>query len=168
MYPTEMIPSPPPKDRSTVISSAQPQTPQSPSFSGAQNQALFSDVTSISSTDSLNSVSSNQTARIGLSREKNRLTLRAYLHSLFSSSSLIASSPVVRSFITADPIQLNAQEVEDAKRREEADNVREQGRKTFAKEIALRVDGLRAAIKGVKSDMMSEGEISCCISHSPL
>ncbi|KAF8204999.1 hypothetical protein BJ912DRAFT_1018228 [Pholiota molesta] len=41
-------------------------------------------------------------------------------------------------------------------RREEADRVRDEGRKKFAKEIASRVEGLRDAVKSVKGDIMGK------------
>ena len=91
-----------------------------------------------------------------LAREKNRLTLRSYLHSLLASPT-IGSSPVLRSFLLSGPTTLSQEELEDAKSREEADNAREEGRKRFAKEIATRIDGLRGAVKNVKSDIMGEG-----------
>lgn len=91
-----------------------------------------------------------------LAREKNRLTLRSYLHSLLTSSTT-ASSPVLRSFLLSGPTTLSSEELEDAKKREEADNTREDGRKKFAKEIASRIDGLRDAVKDVKGDIMGQG-----------
>jgi hypothetical protein len=48
--------------------------------------------------------------------------------------------------------------LEDVKRREEADMVRDDGRKRFAKEIACRVDGLRDAVRSVKGDIMGKGD----------
>jgi len=92
-----------------------------------------------------------------LPREKNRLTLRSYLRSLLASSSTIASSPVLRSFLLSGPTTLSPGELEDAKKREEADDLREDGRKRFAKEIAGRIDGLRDAVKSVKGDIMGKG-----------
>lgn len=92
-----------------------------------------------------------------LAREKNRLTLRSYLNSLLASST-IASSHVLRSFLLSGQITLTADEIEDSKRREEADKMREEGRKRFAREIAARVDGLRDAVKSVKGDIMGQGE----------
>lgn len=91
-----------------------------------------------------------------LAREKNRLTLRSYLHSLLASST-IGSSPVLRHFLLSGSTTLSPEELEDAKSREEADNAREEGRKTFAKEIAARIDALRGAVKDVKSNIMGEG-----------
>lgn len=94
-----------------------------------------------------------------LSREKNRLTLRAYLHSLISTS-VTAHSPVLLSFLLSGPTTLSQREVEDAQRREEADRTREDGRKKFAREIANRVDGLREAVQSVKGDLMGKGRKS--------
>jgi hypothetical protein len=91
-----------------------------------------------------------------LAREKNRLTLRAYLHSLMASSTF-TNSPQLRSFLTAGPTRLSPEEELDARRREEADALRDDGRKRFAREIADRVDGLRDALRSVKGEMMGKG-----------
>ncbi|KZO98012.1 hypothetical protein CALVIDRAFT_535609 [Calocera viscosa TUFC12733] len=90
-----------------------------------------------------------------LSREKNRLTLRAYLHALLASP-ILAGSPVLKSFLTANPIRLSAEEEEDMRRREEADQVREEGRKRFAKEVAERVEALRGSMREVKGSLMAK------------
>lgn len=102
-----------------------------------------------------------------LAREKNRLTLRSYLHTLMASPTVL-SSPVFRSFLLSDPITLTNEEIEDAKRREEADRVREDGRKKFAKEIAGRVDALRDALRSVKGDIMGKSGFSIAPSHRNL
>uniref|UniRef100_A0A5K1JUL8 Protein kinase Ukc1p n=1 Tax=Ganoderma boninense TaxID=34458 RepID=A0A5K1JUL8_9APHY len=90
-----------------------------------------------------------------LSREKNRLTLRSYLHTLLSSS-VFASSPVLRSFLLSSPTRLTEEELADARRREEADRMREDGRMRFAKEITARVDGLRETVRGVKGELLGK------------
>ncbi len=77
-------------------------------------------------------------------------------------STTLASSPVLRSFLLSGPITLTQEEREDVKRRENADRTREDGRKKFAKEIASRVDALRDAVKSVKGDIMGKGEPPCC------
>jgi len=92
-----------------------------------------------------------------LAREKNRMTLRAYLHSLMTSAT-IASSPVLKSFLLSGPTRLSPEEEEDAKRREEADQVREEGRRQFAAEIAARVEGLRDSVRAVKGDMVGKSK----------
>jgi hypothetical protein len=55
------------------------------------------------------------------------------------------------------PTSLSPEELEDAHQREEADQLREEGRKRFAREIASRVEGLRAAVRGMKGDIMGKG-----------
>jgi len=155
-HPNEPIPSPPVKDRSTVSSQSTP-SPLSPtpSFQSTNSPSYES--------NALLSPSSHQsTVPSRLAREKNRLTLRAYLHSLLSSST-IASSPVLKSFLLSGPTTLSREELDDAHRREEADKVREDGRKRFAMEIASRVNGLRDAVKGVKGDIMGKGNFNSSI-----
>lgn len=92
-----------------------------------------------------------------LQREKNRLTLRAYIHTLLASSTL-ASSPVLESFLVSEPTTLTPEEEEDARRRVEVDRIREEGRQKFAQEIGNRVDKLRQNIMGVKGDIMGQGK----------
>ncbi|KAJ3508861.1 hypothetical protein NLJ89_g5523 [Agrocybe chaxingu] len=155
-HPEEAVRPPPAKDRSYVtapiMSPNGTRPPMSPSpLTRQSTSSTFNDYDP--PTPSLDQFSSTAPSR--LTREKNRLTLRSYLHSLMSSST-IASSPVLRSFLLSGPITLTPDEMEDAKRREEADNVREDGRKRFAKEIASRVDGLRDAVKSVKGDLMGK------------
>ncbi|KAJ6613417.1 hypothetical protein B0H10DRAFT_2165289 [Mycena sp. CBHHK59/15] len=144
-HPTEDVRPPPAKDRTTVSAppTASPLSP-APTFASRQ-QAMWDDP------DPPPQI--QQISR--LAREKNRLTLRAYLHSLLASYG-IASSPVLRSFLLSGPTTLSREEVEDALKREEADRVRDDGRKHFAKEIASRVDGLRDAVKSVKGDIMGK------------
>ncbi|CAK5263047.1 unnamed protein product [Mycena citricolor] len=143
-HPSEEIRSPPVKDRTTVTAPPSATSPLSPAPSFASQQS-WDDYPSGSQVQ--------QNSR--LAREKNRLTLRAYLHSLLASP-VIASSPVLRSFLLSGPTVLSREEIEDGFRREEADRVRDEGRKQFAKEIANRVDGLRAAVKSVKGDIMGK------------
>ncbi|KAH9943424.1 uncharacterized protein BXZ73DRAFT_97466 [Epithele typhae] len=102
-------------------------------------------------TNGTNGGMAQQAAR--LSREKNRLTLRSYLHTLLSSSTF-SSSPVLKSFLLSGPTRLSEEELADAKRREEADRMREDGRMRFAKEITARVDSLRDTVRGVKGELM--------------
>ncbi|KAF8076412.1 hypothetical protein FPV67DRAFT_1407785 [Lyophyllum atratum] len=143
-HPNEHIRPPPPKDRTAVVN-----VPMSP----PPNSSWDSDPYSQSSIPQSASQVGLSTSR--LAREKNRLTLRSYLHSLLATST-VASSPVLKSFLLSGPITLSREELEDAQRREEADHVREDGRKRFAKEIASRVEGLREAVKSVKGDVMGK------------
>ncbi|KAJ7682778.1 hypothetical protein DFH06DRAFT_304506 [Mycena polygramma] len=144
-HPTEDIRPPPAKDRTTVTAppSSSPLSP-APTFASRQ-QSMWDDP---DPTPQIQQISR-------LAREKNRLTLRAYLHSLLASY-IIASSPVLKSFLLSGPTTLTRDEIEDSLVREEADRVRDQGRKQFAKEIANRVEALRDAVKSVKGDIMGK------------
>lgn len=146
-YPDAVIRPPPPKDHGYVNAGAAPKPPNSLDYYGPgdSNESLPMSPTG-------GNISSS--ARLG--REKNRLSLRAYLRSLISTS-VTAHSPVLLSFLLSGPTTLSQSEVEDAQRREEADRTREAGRKKFAKEIASRVDGLREAVQSVKGDLMGKG-----------
>ncbi|KAG6880037.1 hypothetical protein C0992_007354 [Termitomyces sp. T32_za158] len=143
-HPNEQIRPPPPKDRTAVMS-----TPISTMPLNTYDSAPYSSM-NIPQSPSQTGLSTSR-----LAREKNRLTLRSYLHTLLAASK-IASSPVIMSFLLSGPVNLTQAELEDAQRREEADKTREEGRKRFAKEIASRVDGLREAIKSVKGDVMGK------------
>lgn len=152
-HPEELIKSPPQKDR-THITVTSPITPSLPRQSMSSENDSYDPPTAPEPTSRL-------------AREKNRLTLRSYLHTLMASPTVL-SSPVFRSFLLSDPITLTNEEIEDAKRREEADRVREDGRKKFAKEIAGRVDALRDALKSVKGDIMGKSGFSIALGHRNL
>lgn len=165
----EEIRPPPPKDRSQVVVS----TPTNSAFSIRSYLYGATPTASASASGSQSPVHANDSAETlgspttpasmqsqSLSREKNRLTLRGYLNSLLSHSSAVASSPVLRSFLLSDPIRLTEEERRDAERREEADRVREEGKKKFSEEIAARVEALRGAVRGVRGDMMGAGGYS--------
>ncbi|TFY57913.1 hypothetical protein EVJ58_g6729 [Rhodofomes roseus] len=178
-HPGESVPAPPAKDRTVVnLSTASavsppgfrstppgsPPPPMSFSMPGGLYQTQnnpsrdsFSSqgTTSPTSPTSFASAQGFSSGASKLAREKNRLTLRAYLHTLLAMPEL-ASSPVLRSFLLSGPTRLTAEEMEDARRREEADRLREDGRKRFAKEIAARVDGLRDTAKSVKGELFAK------------
>ncbi|KAF6762614.1 hypothetical protein DFP72DRAFT_802386 [Ephemerocybe angulata] len=151
-YPDENIRLPPPKDRTaaTVPASAPPTSTNFPSDGFSPLSA-----SSRQSWDGPETELPRKQPGSRLAREKNRLTLRSYIKSLLSSRA-IGDSPVLKAFLLMNPITLSPEELEDARRREEADRTREEGRKRFAKEIASRVDGLRDAVKSVKGDIMGK------------
>ena len=105
----------------------------------------------------MSTITLNTPGKYNLSREKNRLTLRAYIHSLLNMP-VIASSPVLRSFLMDGQIRLTQDEKTDIFRREEADRVREEGRQRFDKEIKDRVEKLSEAMTHVKSDVLGKGQ----------
>jgi hypothetical protein len=185
MFPDENIRSPPPKDK-TVVSgaSAAPAAPvQSTrsylySFIPGTGSAASGNTTptrssfeqpsnnpndpsfdpSLPRTGTADSSFSTNAPPPNLSREKNRLTLRSFLRSLLSSPA-VSNSPVLRSFLLSGPVTLTPTETVDAKRREDADRVREEGRKRFKLEAARRVEDLRGSIKEMKGDMLASGGV---------
>ncbi|KAJ3857420.1 hypothetical protein EV368DRAFT_30340 [Lentinula lateritia] len=150
-HPQEDISPPPAKDRTMV------NAPSSTSPMNAMFPPNASPSWDANHPDTSQSYQSSNPSR--LAREKNRLTLRAYIHSLLSSPT-IASSPVLRSFLLSGPTTLNQEELEDAQWREEADRMREEGRKKFAREIASRVESLRGAVKDMKGDIMGQNGLT--------
>jgi hypothetical protein len=165
-HPEEMVPSPPVKDR-TIVNIPRSTSPPDVSIVSRMQRTTLSDCDatfSDGSSESLPHSPSLQQFGDGrspprLSREKNRLTLRAYIHTLMNNGT-IGSSPVLKSFLLSGPTSLSPEEVEDARRREDADRIRENGRKRFAHEIAERVDRLRDAVKSVKGDIMGKDGLS--------
>ncbi|KAF8559087.1 hypothetical protein OG21DRAFT_1454290 [Imleria badia] len=151
-HPDAIVPSPPPKDRTAVEVPVSPTDPQDPS-----SDYLVRDPSPPGNFYATPSNASQLPSR--LSREKNRLTLRAYLHALLATPPF-SSSPVLRSFLFSGPTKLSPQEEEDAQLREEADRVREQGRMEFSREIGARVDQLREAVRAFKGDIVGKDGLS--------
>ena len=92
---------------------------------------------------------------VPLSREKNRLTLRAYLQTIITIPDVV-NSPVLRSFLLSGPVQLTPGEAADVQRRLDGDAVREEGRKRFREEAEKRIDGLREGLSQFKGDVLSQ------------
>lgn len=105
-------------------------------------------------------LSTTSISQYKLAREKNRLTLRAYLNAILTNP-VLGSSPVLRSYLTQDPITLTPQEIDDARRREEADRVREEGKRQFDQAVRKRVESLRGAMTQIKKDLMGTGKFQC-------
>lgn len=157
-HPDSIVPSPPPKDRTAVDVPISPTTalPSDPTFPH-ENPLSDSDLALPGNFYITRSNSEHPPPR--LSREKNRLTLRAYIHTLLATPPF-SSSPVLRSFLLSGPTRLSPQEQEDSRRREDADRVREQARKEFVREIGARVDQLREAVRAVKGEIVGRGDVS--------
>ncbi|WFD45029.1 hypothetical protein MPSI1_003705 [Malassezia psittaci] len=94
-----------------------------------------------------------------LTRERNRLTLRAYLRSLVSTSS-VADSEIMRDFLLRDPIELSASEMHDVEIRKHADALRQEQRQGFAQETAARAKEIHDHIGAFKQDLLRPGGLS--------
>ena len=139
-YPDYDIRPPPPKDRRET-ESAGTLTPSTPA--------------SIATQDSDNVSISDQSAPVILSRERNRLTLRAYLRHLLSNQD-IANSGITQNFLLHEPIELSNEERTDAMRREEMDRMREAEADKFKSEVSGRVRELESYLRGFKDELVKK------------
>jgi hypothetical protein len=99
-----------------------------------------------------------------LARERNRLTLRGYLHHLLATPQ-VASSETLRSFLLANPTAITAREAEDVLLREDMDRMREQEILQFREEVDGRVKELEKYLRRFKEDLVKEGEAVSCLVH---
>ena len=139
-YPELDIRAPPPKDRRGVDTSASGTTTGS---------AADSDTRSLSDTHET----------VVLSRERNRLTLRAYLRVLLQTQE-IANSPMLQAFLTQETTTLNAAEEADAARREEMDRLREAETDKFRLEVEGRVKELERHLRSFKDSLVQKDGLS--------
>ncbi|WVW80418.1 hypothetical protein I302_102399 [Kwoniella bestiolae CBS 10118] len=164
-FPDYPIPPPPPKDKSVTAAATSPPptagysaynplrmiygsgTPEGPSsgYNTPPSTAGYAP-------DSPSSPTTNTTP---LSREKNRLTLRAYLNSILALPFVI-NSPILRSFLLSAPTTLTPPEAVDCQRRLEGDAVREEGRRRFKLEAEKRIEALREGLAQFKGDVLSK------------
>lgn len=151
-HPDELVPFPPAKNRTAVDVSSPTLAPYNHSQDSLPQTSLTHDA---HYSDSLQHGPSQSQPPERLSREKNRLTLRAYLHTLLANPTF-ASSPVLRSFLLSNPTRLTPIEQGDARRREEADHIRDESRKHFAREISIRIDALRESVRSVKGEIVGK------------
>ncbi|KAI1315104.1 hypothetical protein EDD11_001294 [Mortierella claussenii] len=97
---------------------------------------------------------------IKAAREKDRISLRGYLHNLAKVSQEIVDSPAFVRFLTQDAIDLTEEEVKDVQTRVAMDEHRMAQQAKFDHEVAKKVDELDAQLKEVKMDMLQPGGVS--------
>ena len=129
---------PPPKDRRAT----EVRTPAS--------SRPFSDSPS-SSTDAFPTYDNQHLP--SLSRERNRLTLRAYLRSLLANP-VLGSSGAFQSFLVESPIRLGEKEMRDVEVREEMDRIREEEARSFRVEVEDRVAELEGYLRGFREELV--------------
>ncbi|KAI9634480.1 uncharacterized protein MKK02DRAFT_34448 [Dioszegia hungarica] len=147
-FPDYPLPSPPVKDKSIQAAAVQP---AQYSYYNPLRMYYGSNPSTPSTSSTFEAEAPPATP---LSREKNRLTLRAYLQNLLSFPFVI-NSPIVRSFLLSSPTSLTSAEVADNQRRLDADAVREEGRKRFREEAEKRIEALREGLNQFKGDVLS-------------
>ncbi|KAK4688456.1 hypothetical protein P7C73_g1666, partial [Tremellales sp. Uapishka_1] len=150
-FPDYPLPPPPPKDKSVVAAA-----PVATYHYGTYNplRAIYGSGTPPPPPSTASSPESpTGPTTTPLSRERNRLTLRAYLQAILALPSVI-DSPVLRSFLLSAPTTLTPPEALDTQRRLEADAVREEGRRRFRLEAERRVEGLREGLAQFKGEVL--------------
>lgn len=170
-YPEEEIRSLPAKDKSTSTLAPSPPSQSNPASPQPQSTRAYlaswipGNASPLRTATEGNSASAElaqqteddlasvATLSAPLTREKNRLTLRSFLRSFLLNSTL-ASSPVLRSFLLSGPQTLSPSEQADARRREDADRVRDEGRKRFKLEAGKRVEELRESVKELREEVI--------------
>lgn len=126
-----------------------PSSPQSGySYAQGYDDDSFASSSRTDTVDALNASSP-------LAREKNRLTLRAYLTAILAIPQVL-NSPILRSFLLSAPTTLTPAEALDAQRRADVDAVREEGRKRFKEEAEKRVEALREGLREFKGDVVGK------------
>ena len=156
-FPDYLLPPPPPKDK-TVTAAPSPTAqygyynPLRAIYGSSPNPSNSASPGSSSLNLSEGPVTSSTTMH--LSREKNRLTLRAYLLNVLALPYVI-NSPILRSFLLSNPTALTPAEALDSRRRLEADAMREEGRRSFREEAEKRIETLREGLQQFKGDVLS-------------
>jgi hypothetical protein len=142
-FPELDLRAPPPKDRRGVEAAA--------ATAQAAVPSTYADADNISLSDSA--------PTIVLTRERNRLTLRAFLRTLLQTQE-IANSSSLRGFLTADTTTLTPAEEADAAKREEMDRMREAETDKFRSEVETRVKDLERHLRSFKEDLVKKDGLS--------
>ncbi|KAI8601259.1 hypothetical protein EDD21DRAFT_112260 [Dissophora ornata] len=95
-----------------------------------------------------------------IAREKDRISLRGFLHNLARVSPEVVNSALFVNFLTKDPVTLTAEEAKDVKTRAAADEHRLEQQAKFDTEVAKKVQELDTHLKQVKLDLLQPGGIT--------
>ncbi|KAG0364262.1 hypothetical protein BGZ54_007688 [Gamsiella multidivaricata] len=95
-----------------------------------------------------------------VAREKDRISLRGYLHSVAKISPEVVSSSIFTSFLTKDPVTLTEDEAKDVQTRAALDEHRMEQQAKFDSEVAKKVEELDLHLQQVKLDLLRPGGIS--------
>jgi hypothetical protein len=99
-------------------------------------------------------------ASVKAAREKDRVSLRGYLHNVAKVAPEIVTSSTFVSFLTKDAITLTAEEAKDVHIRMALDEHRMEQQAQFAREVAKKVQELDSHLKQVKQDLLRPGGVS--------
>lgn len=92
--------------------------------------------------------------------EKDRISLRGYLHNVAKVGQQVADSTAFVNFLTQDAIDLTEEEAKDIQTRVAMDEHRMAQQAKFDREVAKKVDELDEQLKEVKLDLLQPGGVS--------
>ncbi|KAF9896758.1 hypothetical protein BX616_006809, partial [Lobosporangium transversale] len=96
-----------------------------------------------------------------IAREKDRVSLRGYLHNLAKVSPEVVNSSIFIGFLTKEPIEtLTTEEANDIRVRAALDKHRQEQQAKFDREVAKKVQELDSHMKQVKMDLLKPGGVS--------
>lgn len=101
---------------------------------------------------------SAKTAKAGW--EKDRTSLRGYIHSLAKIASEVVSSELFVAFLTKDVVSLTPDMTRDIQARTALDEHRMEQQAKFDKEVGKKVEELDKHLKQVKADLLQPGGVS--------
>lgn len=107
----------------------------------------------MSPTDSFDSDLPGTPAETSLARERNRLTLRAYVRHLLNLAP-VASSDLMQQFLTSEPTTLTEAETSSINIRESLDRARDASTRQFKDEVNRRVQELQSHLQAFKAELM--------------
>lgn len=93
-------------------------------------------------------------------REKDRISLRGYLHNLAKVSQEVVDSATFLAFLTEHAIDLTPEEAKDVQARVALDEHRMEQQARFDREVAKKVNELDSQLKEVKLDLLQPGGVS--------
>ncbi|KFH69783.1 hypothetical protein MVEG_04589 [Podila verticillata NRRL 6337] len=93
-------------------------------------------------------------------REKDRVSLRGYLHSLAKTAPEIATCSLFVNFLSKDAITLTAEEQKDIQMRTALDENRVAQQAKFDQEVAKKVEELDKHLKEVKTELLQPGGVT--------
>lgn len=92
-------------------------------------------------------------------REKDRLSLRAFLHRIAINARL-ADSDVLHEFLSSDPIALTEEEQKDMENRKNIDRIRAEEEKKFRQEVDKQVEQLNEQLENLKQQVIAPGGLT--------
>ncbi|GAA5884933.1 hypothetical protein JCM16303_005354 [Sporobolomyces ruberrimus] len=142
----EDVKGPPPKDKRSVQMQAAASPPASPRTSFQDDSGTSTPVF-------------DSTHLPSLARERNRLTLRAYLRNLLANP-ILSSSSAFQTFLLESPLSLTPKEEHDILIRDEMDRIREQEANSFKSEVEERVEELEGYLRGFREELVKHDGLS--------